>query len=152
LEDKEVKVCDTTVARTHHRRGDLPPGAEAITPIELHLGRGLPQTFDAKITLRGIAWYRVRSGFGGRGDREDWIADLAVSVSVSDYHWNGSDFGPDYGSFESACAAQAIRALQIAKQKLADARFEMHIMHQCVSKLLALGIEDPEEEDGGDDV
>jgi hypothetical protein len=92
----------------------IPHGYELIhSPVELQLGTFVPLVYDAKLQRNTIMWYRVQNGFGSRGDREDWVADLPVSVSVSDYHWNGSDFGPSYGTFDNAC-------LQVLRIELLD--------------------------------
>lgn len=88
----------------NHRRGELPNGAIKIPTVEMKMGNFIPQTVDAKIELYGITWYRVAGGFGGRGDREDWIADVhEVSICACDYQWNGESFGPDFGTFDNAC-------------------------------------------------
>lgn len=65
----------------------LPKGARNINPVKRSLGSWVEMIFDAELIHRGILWLRVKDGFGGRGDREDWVAELSVSVSVSDYHF-----------------------------------------------------------------
>lgn len=88
------------------------------------VGTLVPQQVDATLDMFGVTWFRVHGGFGGRFDREDWIADLSVSVSVCDYNWNGEDFGESFGSFENACRMtlqQALRRARLEKAK-AEAR------------------------------
>jgi hypothetical protein len=74
-----------------------------ITPVKKKIGCWVEMTFDAVTERFGVRWLRVKDGFGGRGDREDWVADIPHGcLSVHDYHWNGDGFGPDYGSFDGA--------------------------------------------------
>ena len=57
----------------------------------LKTGGWAEQDVDARAIHKGIDWYRVEDGFGTRGDREDWIADLPkLSVCVS------RDLGSEY--------------------------------------------------------
>lgn len=59
-------------------------------PTEKHIGNWQPQVFDAQLEYHGITFYRVHRGFGGKGDREDWLADLpCTSCSVTHYHRTG---------------------------------------------------------------
>ncbi len=65
----------------------LPQGAREISSTTRRIGTWAEMKFDAELIHRGIRWLRVKGGFGGRGDREDWVADIGVSISVSDYHF-----------------------------------------------------------------
>jgi len=105
-----------------HKRNELPEGAYLLSSLKtLSLGSFTPQIVDAAIEKYGVTWYRVKGGFGGRNDREDWIADLPISVSIHDYHWNGEDFGPDYGSFENAMYEELKKGLELAHLELQKA-------------------------------
>lgn len=56
----------------------------AIIPI----AGWLDQAYDEALVYRGVTWRHVEGGFGGRGDRDDWVADLpAGSISVNRYLW-----------------------------------------------------------------
>lgn len=81
--------------------GDLPDGAKKIKKRRIGPGYCWVETLevDAELTRHGVRWLRVAGGFGGKGDREDWIVDASsVAVSVHDYNWNGERFGEDLGS------------------------------------------------------
>lgn len=84
----------------------LPIGAVLLKrPVRKTLGNYVEMSYDARIVIEGIRWYRVKDGMGTRGDREDWVADLPeYGLSVHDYYWNHSiDFGKKYGdTFEEA--------------------------------------------------
>ena len=82
-------------------------------PIELKLGTYIPQWFDARMTFLGLDWYRVSRGFGGRGDRIDWIADVpAVALSVASHRPANGGFGWNSDSpFELVAAAEVKRYL-----------------------------------------
>lgn len=113
----------------------LPNGAKPIEPRTVTVGSTLPQVVDAAIMLDGILWYRIQRGFGGRGDREDWIANIpALSVSVSDYHWNGEDLG-SYGTFENACRQQLISALEYGKQIEQKKKEELKDIESAITML-----------------
>jgi len=60
--------------------------------------------FDASLVLDGLTWLRVKGGFGGRGDREDWILAVpAICVSVSRWRQEAWDSkGRKFGSREEA--------------------------------------------------
>jgi hypothetical protein len=95
-----------------------------------------PQEVDASLDLVGLTWFRVHGGFGGRFDREDWIADLpGVSVTVCDYHWNGSDFGLSYGSFEAACRGQLEFSLQNARTAKSEAETKLATLAAAIARM-----------------
>lgn len=78
-------------------------------------GTYVKMEFDARGEYFGLTWLRVKDGMGGRGDREDWVADIpGVSISVHDYHWNGEDFGANHGSFIGAIKAEMQLAFRYA--------------------------------------
>lgn len=126
-----------------HKRNELPPGATLIDPpIQVKPATWIEQTVDASIVKNGVTWYRVKGGFGNRGNREDWIADLPVSVSVHDYHWNGEDFGPSYETFDNACVEELKRALEHTKflkaeaqQKVTEAQQKVRNMTSAIIKI-----------------
>lgn len=104
----------------------LPEGGRLITPAKLRLGRWVEMKYDATVKRAGVDWFRVKNGMGDRGDREDWCADIpGVSVAVHDYHWNGEDFGPSYGSFDAAVAGQLTFASQCLRERIADLKRQL---------------------------
>lgn len=88
-------------------------------PVSLtrSVGAWLKMEFDAKLERNGITWLRAKGGFGGGGDREDWVADLPHGCcSVSDYNWNDDEFGLfKYPTFEKALDGELKRELSNAK-------------------------------------
>lgn len=114
----------------------LPKGAKAITPpVKMKLDAWTEQEVDATVQRHGLTWYRVKGGMGGRGDREDWVADVpAVCISVHDYHYNGEDFGPNHGSFDNACLQEARKSLEHAKEEREENMVEL----KAINKALAI--------------
>lgn len=54
----------------------------------LKIAGWIEEDYDEAIVYRGITWRHVEGGFGHRGDRDDWIADLpAGNLCVSRYFW-----------------------------------------------------------------
>lgn len=114
----------------------LQEGATAIEPVEIETGGWVPTVVDAKLTRNGIDWYRVKDGMGGRGDREDWIADVPeVCISVHDYHWNGSSFSFNYGTFENALDQSVARILPHIAEKIAEAQKRLIDLGIALGKL-----------------
>ena len=78
-------------AFTHPRLNNRPPVTELDEPLRVTAVPEMREagwvddlTFDARCELDGLTWYRVRGGFGGRNDREDWVAAVpGSSVSVT---------------------------------------------------------------------
>lgn len=104
----------------------LPSGAKVIPARKRNVGSWLPQVVDAEVERSGVTWYRVKGGLGGRGDREDWVASLpGLAVAVSDYHWNGEDFGPSYGSFDNAIRQELDLALEYAREQVRKAKLNL---------------------------
>lgn len=114
----------------------LPKGAKIIKPITKKVGTWVKLGFDAKVMRNGITWLRVKGGFGGRGDREDWGAVLpGISLFVSDYHWNGDSFGESYGSFDNAVKAKTYEALKYAKEEAMKKRKLLSILDASIKRL-----------------
>jgi hypothetical protein len=119
----------------------LPKGARLLKPRRMAVGEWLPQMVDARLVRHSINWYRVAGGFGGRNDREDWIAQLpATCVSVSDYNWR-KDVGVFYPSFEAAMDGEIVLAVQHlltshwkAKEKLADIERALEVATAAVAR------------------
>jgi hypothetical protein len=98
----------------------LPRGAVLISPPEKREIAGWAEMkYDARCVRYGITWLRVKDGIGGRGDREDWVADLpAMTVSVHDYHFHAPYWGIErYPSFNAAIKGQIKRAVGYARQQ-----------------------------------
>lgn len=127
----------TTVETLKAASPPLQPGAELLPEVRtVTVGTLVPQKVDATINSAGLTWFRVYGGFGGRFDREDWIADLpAISVSVCDYHWNGSDFGPSYDSFENACRGQMEFALRSARHTKSQMEAKLTMITAGIAQL-----------------
>lgn len=104
----------------------LPTGAVLLRePRVAKIAGWVEMTFDARVERHGMAWYRVKDGFGdGQYPREDWVADLPhCCVAVSDYHWRfGSNFGHSYGSFDAAVLGQMREDVAHARQRAAELR------------------------------
>lgn len=101
----------------------------------------VPLKVDARVEVCGVTWLRVYGGFGGRFDREDWIAVLpAVAISVCDYYWNGSDFGPSYGSFENACRERLTQAVSFARSKKSKLESEIDKLIEAITLLESLDL------------
>ena len=91
------------------------------TPIALtkkKLGNYVELVYDAKLRFMDIDWYRVYRGFGGRDDREDWVADIpGVAASISRWKsykgsgggWEAFGSEPGYDR-EAAMSRQLFRA------------------------------------------
>lgn len=115
----------------------LPNGATLLPEVQtIQTGTWVPLRVDATVEVCGVTWMRVYGGFGDRFDREDWAAVLpGVSVSVCDYNWNGSDFGPSYNSFEDACRGQLEQGLRHAKLKQAEMESKLEDVRESVALL-----------------
>lgn len=110
----------TQSPKAGERTQELQDGARLIS-VRKTTGTWVEMEYDARGEYFGIIWLRVKDGMGGRGDREDWVADIpGVSIAVHDYHWNGEEFGSNHGSFLGAIKAETQRALDYANRKLAE--------------------------------
>ncbi len=90
-----------------------------LQPKRQKIGGWVEQIHDAKLHRLGLTWYRVQEGFGGRGDREDWVADvprIAVSVSrcYNSQSW-GSVFDDKVVSFNEAMKLEVAEKLDESK-------------------------------------
>lgn len=123
----------------------LPKYAKAIEPVSKKLGGYVAMEYDAKLTRRGVDWYRCKDGMGQRGDREDWVADLpGCSVSVNDYNWNGKDFGPSFKSFEDALDGMLKMALHHHEVSTQEKREKLAVAEATLERLTAAVEEMPE--------
>lgn len=121
-------------------RFPLPKGAKSITPFTGKRGAWREQEFDAEIVVHGVKWFRVRNGLGGRGDREDWIADLPeISALVSNYNWRKNiAFGTFYGSFSKATLGELLLAREAALREICDASARLKQLNFTLKKLNSL--------------
>lgn len=113
--------------------------------IKKKVGGYIEMEYDAAGDYFGITWLRVKDGLGGRGDREDWIADMPPGVggiSIHDYHWNGEEFGMNHGSFLGAIKAETKLSLGYAQKheeetlaKLDQIRESIRIMHASIATM-----------------
>jgi hypothetical protein len=117
----------------------LPPGALAISPpVEKKLSIFIPQTMDASLVRNGVTWYRVQGGFSGRGDREDWIADLLFSCCVSDYNWRryeNDTFSQFFGSFTNALDRKLIQAAAHQREKVCKLRAQADELEKLLRRI-----------------
>jgi hypothetical protein len=102
----------------------LPKGGLLLKkPINKKIGDWVEMEFDATFVYLGIMWLRVKNGFGDRGDRESWVADITdSSPHVSDYHFVKERYCgfKNYPSFESALRGEMKYALSNAREKLKE--------------------------------
>lgn len=86
----------------------LPKGGKLLLkPIRGDIGSWLAMEYDSEVFRNGLTWLRVKDGFGGRNDREDWVGKVSSGcLSVSDYNWQDTGFGTNYGSFDKAIKAK----------------------------------------------
>lgn len=88
-------------------------GIEIIKTFKKKICNWVEMEFDAKVVKHGVTWLRVKDGMGGRGDRDDWVADLPdACICVHDYNWTTQNFGHNYGSFDAACLGELKRGLE----------------------------------------
>jgi hypothetical protein len=119
----------------------LPAGGELIKPIKKKIGGWNELEFDAKVSRIGLTWYRVRGGFGGRGDSEGWIADIvAGNISVCDYNFNDTGFGINYGSFDGACVGQIKSSMEHLKFSLIELRKKLNDKEKALKLLTNISL------------
>ena len=110
------------------KREHKPKGFQLLkSPVVKKIGGWTELKYDASLERYGITWYRIQNGFGGNGDREDWVADVpSLCVSVSDYNWIKGSFGTYYGSFDKAIEAEITSALEeiISEKKCLKAQLK----------------------------
>lgn len=119
-------------------RYPLPKDATFLPEVqELKLGTWLPMKYDAEMTRHGVRWLRVYGGMGDRFDREDWVADLSVCISIHDYQWNGSSFGADHGTMDNACYEELRSGLRYAIQEKEKAEKRLGELNHTIDLLKA---------------
>lgn len=113
----------------------LPEGAKTFsTPLKATVGSWVEMDFDAYFHKYGVRWLRVKDGMGGRGDRDDWVADTPrVGICVHDYHWTGPLFGHRYPSFDAALRGEFRRALDGAKTRLSEAESKAKELRESIT-------------------
>lgn len=94
--------------------------AEAFA-LRKKVGGWVEMDFDRCLTRNGVRWLRVKDGMGGNGSREDWVADLPLTVSVHDYQWKPPYFGFDrYRSMGHAMDAQLQRGIDRLEERAVE--------------------------------
>lgn len=118
---------------------ELPKEAKLLSRTKTTaIGGWSSMMLDATLTRNGIRWLRVKGGFSGRGDREDWIADLPSSCcSVADYNWNDLDCGTNYGTFEKALDGKLEIHLSYLRQELKESSVKVHKLQVAIHTVLA---------------
>ena len=126
-----------TTRAKHKPNTKLPKGARLLPqPVRKKVAGWTEMEYDAEVERLGLTWLRVRGGMGGREDREDWVAKTpALCISVHDYHWNGDDFGPDYGTFDNAIIEQVKRSRVIAAADLKKLRDNIRDLEKTITTL-----------------
>lgn len=91
--------------------------------ISKKIGGLVEMKFDRELFRRGIRWLRVKDGMCGRGDREDWVADVeGLTVSVHDYQWKPPYFGlTTYKSIREAMDDQMKRGISSLEEEIINA-------------------------------
>lgn len=115
-------------AYTNPRLHNRPPITELepprpITEFPLMRTSGWREslTFDAHCELDGLNWFRVQGGFGGRNDREDWVAELpARSLSVTGWELERAD-----GDVTAAMRQAVDRGFEWSAGHVAEARAKL---------------------------
>ncbi len=115
----------------------LQKGAELLPKMQrIKLGQWPEMKYDAKLSFQGIVWYRVQGGMGERGDREDWVADIpGVCISIHDYYWNGSNFGPSYKSFEESMIGELKRGFRNHSHSVYQLRKKLSVAEESLALL-----------------
>lgn len=101
----------------------LPKGATMLPKIiKKSVGGWAEQEFDAKCERFGLTLYRIKDGFGGHGDREDWIVDVPSGcISINDYQYRAPYWGFErYRSFDRAIAGNIERGIEREKGKIIE--------------------------------
>jgi len=114
----------------------LPKGGKLLPkPIKKKIGSWVEQVVDAALVRNGIRWFRVKDGMGGRGDREDWIADVeCMCCSVHDYNWiKEIDFGIiKYPTFEKAIDSQLKASFQQLQKQFKEQQAALNNMARAI--------------------
>jgi len=123
----------------------LPKGGRLIKPFQSTFGSWIKQTFDAKVERFGLTWYRVQGGFGGKGGREDWVADIPCAcLSASDLYHDGLSLWGKKGSFDQEAAKETKDVLEHAIRRVKEIELELAQTKKTV-KLLKAAVYDIEE-------
>jgi hypothetical protein len=121
----------------------LPAGGRLFKKtIKRVIATWVEQEFDAEVYRFGIRWLRVKEGMGGKGNREDWVADLPVNASVHDYNWRSAWPGwLNHGSIDKAIVAemkevkaQTLEDEESTVKKLARLRLAARTLSKSLSK------------------
>lgn len=85
-------------------------------PERRQLGHWVPGVYDAVLEYRGITWRRHQGGFGKRGDREDWQADVPAANMNAMRYLNK----PGWGHGGDLTMEQAMdQKIEVARRTLA---------------------------------
>jgi hypothetical protein len=125
------------------------PGTPEILdpPVTKKIGSWVELDFDRRLMYAGLAWYRVKDGFGGRGDREDWVADVpSVGLSVTNrgsrgfssgrrgWGWEGDRTFREEADYQIALGLQsAAQRRDKAARELVDAIDAFRLLEQAGS-------------------
>jgi len=111
--------------------------------LKTEIGGWSEMEYDAQMKRLGITWYRVKGGMGGRGDREDWIANLPSGcVVVHGYQYRAPYWGFEkYRSLNAAIAGQIEGAIKnergkisACESKIKAARESLQLLQAALSK------------------
>lgn len=115
---------------------------ELLIPAEeRELDTWQPGVYDAEMTYRGIRFLRYRGGFGDKGDRTDWVADLPVSCHVANHHGRGfAERRPGWGFYGKQTLREALdeaieNAVRAAHHDLGKATRRMVAITAALLKL-----------------
>lgn len=118
----------------------LPKGGKLLPEIRSRKAGSWSDTlrFDASCERLGLTWLRVKGGFLGKNNREDWVADLPSGcLSVCDYNWNKGNFGYYYGSFDDAIISVTERHIEHVAYEMADAEKRIAALRETHELVLA---------------
>lgn len=118
----------------------LPEGAKKIlSKYRREIGSWAEMEYDAHVMRYGIKWLRVKGGFSGSGDREDWVADLPHgTLSVSKKGSSGFRLDPFTevaGSFEDAIQNELKRAYANLKEDRTEAISNLRAVNDSIKTL-----------------
>lgn len=109
-------------------------------PVKREYSTWLPMHFDMRLNLDGLDWYRVKGGFGGHDDREDWVCGLpkdAVSASVSKFRMGvGQGWGWDGDETREQAMRHSIEgAIESSHTQIAEAEATIAALRAGLSRL-----------------
>jgi hypothetical protein len=74
---------------------------------------------DEPVEHRGLTWYKVVGGFGGRGDRDDWVADVqGACVSVT--KWSNEKWSNRFDALEEAMDDEVVQKAEAQRSKVQE--------------------------------